>query len=66
MRKVELLAQDIKDLNPTDLAEFRQWFHDFDAEEWDRQIQEDALSGKLEDLARQALAEHAAGRIRIM
>lgn len=53
MTRVETIAEEVKSLSPTDLAEFRQWFQDFEASEWDHQIEEDALSGKLENLARE-------------
>ena len=66
MTRVETIAEEVKSLSPKDLADFRQWFQDFEASEWDHQIEEDVLSGRLENLARQALAEHAAGRTRLM
>ncbi|HLA75635.1 MAG TPA: hypothetical protein VJM76_06960 [Gammaproteobacteria bacterium] len=55
MSKVENIERDIVDLSPTELAAFRNWFREFDATAWDRQIEEDALSGKLDTLADAAL-----------
>ena len=40
----------ITKLPPADLAELRAWFEEFAAEEWDRQIEEDARNGKLDAL----------------
>ena len=42
--------------------EFRDWFLEFEADAWDRQIERDANAGKLDSLARKALEDHAAGR----
>src|SRR6266852_4737312 len=39
-------------------------FLDHDWAEWDRQIERDATSGKLDRLMRQALADHASGKTR--
>jgi predicted esterase len=36
------------------LAEFRRWFTEFDAAAWDRQIDSDAVSGKLDALLAEA------------
>ena len=50
---------------PTDeLAKFRAWFVEFDADAWDRQIEEDVRAGKLDALAEKALADHRAGKTR--
>jgi len=62
MTRVRKLEQEIKDLSPSELAAFREWFHEYDATEWDRQIQDDALSGRFDKLAEKALADHEAGR----
>lgn len=52
----------ITDLPPDDLAKFRAWFVEFDADAWDRQIEEDVKAGRLDELAEEALQDHAAGR----
>jgi hypothetical protein len=41
----------ISQLAPEDLASFRRWFAEFDAEQWDRQFKEDVAAGKLDRLA---------------
>lgn len=38
------------------------WLQDYLDDQWDRQIANDAASGKLDKLAAQALAHHKAGR----
>lgn len=62
MNKVETIERQIQELSPEDLAKFRQWFAEFDAEIWDRQFEADVKAGKLDALAEKALKEHAAGR----
>lgn len=62
MTKVQRLEQEIKDLTPSELVAFRKWFQEYDATEWDRQIEEDALAGKFDKLSQKALSDHKAGR----
>jgi hypothetical protein len=62
MGKVEKIEQQIKDLSAEELARLREWFAAFDAEAWDRQIEADARSGKLDKLGEQALKAHSAGK----
>ena len=62
MSQVEILEQTIKKLNPDELAAFRSWFIEFDAAEWDRRIEIDSETGKLDRLAQSAIEEHKAGK----
>ena len=55
VEKLELL---IKSLSPQELAQFREWFADFDAQIWDRQIQSDTAAGKLDRLIDESMADH--------
>lgn len=64
MTKIEKLESEIKSLSAKELANFREWFAEYDAVQWDRQIEADAANGKLDGLADAALADHAAGRSR--
>lgn len=64
MTKVEQLEQALENLSAEERASFRQWYAAFDAAEWDRQIDAGVAAGKLDRLANEALAEHAAGRTR--
>jgi len=56
------LEQTVSQLTPKDLARFRKWFDEFDAQMWDMQFEEDAKSGKLDTLADQAIADFRAGK----
>jgi hypothetical protein len=62
MGKIELLEKQIRELSSEELAELRQWFAEFDAELWDRQMEADVKAGRLDRLAEEALQEFAAGR----
>jgi hypothetical protein len=62
MSKVENIEQEVQGLTPAELAAFRTWFLEFDAQVWDRQIEEDVRKGRLDKLAEEALAAHRAGK----
>jgi hypothetical protein len=62
MTRVLQLEQQIAELSPEELAVFRKWYAEFDAEMWDRQIKVDAHAGKLDALAQKALRDHSAGK----
>jgi hypothetical protein len=62
VRKVEELERQVKDLSAEELVEFRRWFAEFDALEWDRQFESDVRAGKLDALAERALRAHDAGQ----
>jgi hypothetical protein len=62
MSVVETIERQVQQLGLKELAQFRDWFFEFEADAWDRQIERDAKAGKLDDLARKALEDHAAGR----
>ena len=62
MTRVEELANEIQQLNRHELAAFRDWFRKYDSDEWDREIEEDVLSGRLDSIADKAIADHKAGR----
>jgi hypothetical protein len=61
MGKIEIIEHEVEKLSPPELATFRNWFAQFDAEAWDRQIEEDAKSGKLDGLAEEALKTFKSG-----
>lgn len=64
MGKVESIEKAVEALPPAELAEFRRWFAEFDAEAWDRQLERDAAAGKLDKLAAEALSDHHSGSSR--
>ena len=62
MRTVQEIEQAVAQLSKEQLAEFRAWYEQFNADEWDRQIEEDIVAGKLDALADAAITDHQAGR----
>lgn len=62
MSKVKALEKQVEQLSPAELAEFRRWYAEFDAQVWDRQFEADVKAGKLDTLAEKALRDHAAGK----
>lgn len=64
MRKVQELEQQIQKLSREEFAELREWFLEQDWKAWDAQIEDDAESGKLDELISEGQAEHESGRAR--
>ena len=62
MSRVEKIENQIKELSQDELTALREWFADFDADAWDRQMQADVNAGRLDNLAERALRDHEAGR----
>jgi hypothetical protein len=52
----------VKQLTPQELARFREWFSEFDAHQWDRQIEADIAAGKLDRFADEAIDDLRQGR----
>jgi hypothetical protein len=64
MSELEQLERRVQSLSPDDLAKFREWFLELDAQIWDQQIAEDLKAGKLDRLIAEAREDFAAGRAR--
>jgi hypothetical protein len=62
MRTAQEVEKAVSKLPPHELARFRVWFEQFDAEVWDKQFEEDAASGKLDKIADRAIADYKAGK----
>jgi hypothetical protein len=54
MSELEQLEQQVLELSPENLAKFRAWFIERDYESWDKQIEADVASGKLDNLIAEA------------
>ena len=54
----------ISNLPPEELAQFRTWFEEFDAAAWDRQFEEDVVSGKLDAIADKAISDFKNGNFK--
>ena len=62
MGSVKEIEEAVLGLSETELAAFRMWFVEFDAEAWDRRIEDDVAAGRLDALADEALDDLRAGR----
>ena len=58
MTKLEKLEREVQSLSRDEMSAFRAWFRKYDSDEWDRQIEEDVQSGKLDSLAEEAVAAY--------
>jgi hypothetical protein len=60
MKTAEEIAQAILRLPPAELARFCAWFGDLEANRFDAVIERDALAGRLDRIADEALAAYQA------
>jgi hypothetical protein len=59
---VEELESAVSRLSRDDLARFSDWFENFVADQWDRQIEADIAAGRLDTAGRKADEDFEAGR----
>jgi hypothetical protein len=64
MTKLEKIEQDIATLGKDDLFKLADWPAEYQANLWDKQIEEDAKAGQLDKLIDSAKKEIAAGKVR--
>lgn len=62
MFTIKEIESAVERLSKTDLSKFRAWYEEFDAKKWDKQLEEDVLSGKLDKLANQAISDYKTGK----
>lgn len=62
MRAIQEIKTAVSKLPKEELAKFRLWFDEFDAQAWDRQFEQDAKAGRLGALAEEALEDLREGR----
>jgi hypothetical protein len=60
---IKELEAAVTQLSPKDLAQFAEWFEEYWAEEWDRQIEADTKAGRLDEAGHQADEDFDAGRV---
>lgn len=60
---VEEIESAIERLSEAELEKLADWFEDFQARNWDKQIEQDLQNGRLKSLIEQAEKDYAAGRI---
>ncbi|CCH96539.1 MAG: hypothetical protein GPI90_09945 [Microcystis aeruginosa K13-05] len=64
MLTLEQLEVAILQLSPNDFNQLLEWFFDLDYQRWDEQLENDIAAGKLDNLAKEALADFEAGHYR--
>jgi len=62
MSTIVEIEQALRQLPAEDLAAFRAWFAEFDADIWDRQFEDDVAAGRLDALAEEAIEDLRQGR----
>jgi len=62
MTKVRALEKEVAKPSRAELNAFRKWFQEYDADLWDKQIEQDAKAGRLDKLFKKALVDHKAGK----
>jgi hypothetical protein len=58
---VEEIESAILKLSPNELGKLADWVLDLDEQNWDKQIERDAMAGKINFLAKEALVEMESG-----
>ncbi len=66
MTTVTEITGAVKRLPKRDLARFRKWFAEYDAAEWDRQLESDVGAGRLDALIDEAQRDHRTGRTKAL
>jgi hypothetical protein len=66
MFTVKQIEAEILKLSPQELSQLAGWVLDLDEQRWDEQIEQDVAAGKLDFLAREALAEFETGNCRTL
>jgi hypothetical protein len=64
MTRIEEIENAVASLPVEEYREFREWFLERDWAQWDRQIQADSESGKLDFLLKEAMEEKSRGNLR--
>ncbi len=59
---IEDIEREVSQLPSEDLRKFSEWFEEFKADLWDKQIEEDILAGRLDAFAEEALRDLREGR----
>lgn len=62
MSTIQEIESAVSKLSEKELAAFRGWFAEFDAQMWDKQFEKDVRDGRLDALADEALRDLNEGR----
>ena len=61
MMLVQQIKKEVAELPKVQLKEFRLWFEEFDASEWDEQFEKDVASGGLDGIVNRAVSDFKKG-----
>lgn len=64
MTKLQQLEMAVESLPEEDYTEFRRWFLEHDGASWERQIEADSASGKLDFLIKEAQEAKSRGTLK--
>jgi hypothetical protein len=64
MSRLEKIQAAIESLPEEEYSRLREWFSEKDWEQWDKEIEVDSQSGKLDFLVKEALEEKSKGRLK--
>ena len=59
---VQEIQQAVSNLSVNEFQRFREWFAEIEAKIWDEQIEDDIQTGKLDQLANEAIQKFEAGQ----
>jgi len=59
---LEEIKQEVSQLPTEEFRKFSEWFEEFKADQWDKQIEEDILAGRLDAFAEEAMRDFKEGR----
>ncbi len=59
---IQELENAVTHLSKEELGRFSQWFEEYLADKWDRQIEADAKAGRFDAAGKRAVADYEAGR----
>ncbi|MCL6706913.1 hypothetical protein M8R20_07870 [Pseudomonas sp. R2.Fl] len=62
MNRLEQLEKIVRELPPEEFEAFSRWFEELSAERWDRQLEHDSKSGKLDAMTEAAITAFRSGR----
>jgi hypothetical protein len=64
MTLLQKIEKDVSLLPQSELAKFRSWFEEFNADKWDKQFEKDVKAGKLDQLADKAISDFRKGNFK--
>ena len=64
MTTIHEIEKAVSALPSNELEQFRKWFDEFDAKVWDKQFENDVMSGRLDKIAENSIADFDKGKFK--